>query len=98
MGRGCALGVKASTVRGYLPELRARFVAFFGYDPSERTFESFESLTEVEGTGSPSAETGGDGDESDGSDNQGFRGDTGSAGGGVNPLRLEYECTAGRGR
>lgn len=73
------LGVKASTVRGYLPELRARFVAFFGYDPSNR---AFESLIEVEGTDSPPVETEGDGDASDGSDKQGFRGDTGSAGGG----------------
>ncbi len=56
------LGVKASTLRGYLPELRARFVAFFGYDPSNR---AFESLTEMEGTNSPSVETGGDGDASD---------------------------------
>ncbi len=73
------LRVKASTVRGYLPELRARFVAFFGYDPSKRTFES---LIEVEGTDSPSVEVGGEGDESDGSDKQGFSGDTGSTGGG----------------
>ncbi|CUU37464.1 DNA-directed RNA polymerase specialized sigma subunit, sigma24 family [Armatimonadetes bacterium DC] len=67
------LGVKASTLRGYLPELRARFVAFFGYDPSNR---AFESLIEVEGTDSPSVETGGDGDASD---KQGFRGGSGSA-------------------
>ncbi len=56
------LGVKASTVRGYLPELRARFVAFFGYDLSKRTFES---LIEVEGTDSPSVEVGGEGDGRD---------------------------------
>ena len=30
------LGVKASTLRGYLPELEAKFVEFFGYDPSKR--------------------------------------------------------------
>ena len=30
------LGVKASTLRGYLPELRAKFVEFFGYNPSNR--------------------------------------------------------------
>jgi DNA-directed RNA polymerase specialized sigma24 family protein len=34
------LGVKASTLRGYLPELRAKFVDFFGYDPSKRASES----------------------------------------------------------
>ncbi len=43
-------------------KLRARFVAFFGYDPSNR---AFESLMEMKGTNSPSVETGGDGDESD---------------------------------
>jgi DNA-directed RNA polymerase specialized sigma24 family protein len=32
------LGVQASTLRGYLPELRAKFGAFFGYDPSKRGF------------------------------------------------------------
>ena len=40
------LGVKASTLRGYLPELRAKFVDFFGYDPSKR---ASESLIRVEG-------------------------------------------------
>jgi DNA-directed RNA polymerase specialized sigma24 family protein len=30
------LGVSASTLRGCLPELRAKFVEFFGYDPSNR--------------------------------------------------------------
>ena len=30
------LGVKASTLRGYLSELRAKFVEFFGYNPSNR--------------------------------------------------------------
>jgi DNA-directed RNA polymerase specialized sigma24 family protein len=34
------LGVSASTLRGYLPELRAKFVDFFGYDPSKRASES----------------------------------------------------------
>lgn len=71
------LGVQASTVRGYLPELRARFVVFFGYAPSNR---AFESSIEVEGTDSPSVETGGGGAANDGGDKQGFRGDTGSAG------------------
>lgn len=71
------LGVKASTLRGYLPELRARFVVFFGYAPSNR---AFESSIEVEGTDSPSVETGGGGAANDGGDKQGFRGDTGSAG------------------
>jgi|GEM_PF-1097117 len=33
------LGVSASTLRGYLPELRAKFVDFFGYDPSKRASE-----------------------------------------------------------
>ena len=30
------LGVSASTLRGYLPDLRAKVVEFFGYDPSKR--------------------------------------------------------------
>jgi DNA-directed RNA polymerase specialized sigma24 family protein len=34
------LGVSASTLRGYLPELRAKFVDFFGYAPSKRASES----------------------------------------------------------
>jgi DNA-directed RNA polymerase specialized sigma24 family protein len=34
------LGVSASTLRGYLPELGAKFVDFFGYDPSKRASES----------------------------------------------------------
>jgi hypothetical protein len=54
-------------------------VAFFGYDPSKR---GFESLIYMEGENSPSDETGGDGDEDDGTDEQGFRDDTESAGGG----------------
>jgi DNA-directed RNA polymerase specialized sigma24 family protein len=28
------LGIKPSTLRGYLPDLRAKFAEFFGYDPS----------------------------------------------------------------
>jgi hypothetical protein len=44
------LGVKASTLRGYLPALRAKFVAFFGYDPSKR---GFESLIYMEGKTAP---------------------------------------------
>jgi hypothetical protein len=73
------LGVKASTLRGYLPALRAKFVAFFGYDPSKR---GFESLIYMEGENSPSDEPGGDGDEDDGTEEQGFSDDTESAGGG----------------
>ena len=34
------LGVSASTLRGYLPTLRAKFIDFFGYDPSKRASES----------------------------------------------------------
>jgi hypothetical protein len=75
------LGVKASTLRGYLPALRAKFVAFFGYDPSKR---GFESLIYMEGENSPSDETGGNSDEDDGTEEQGFRDNTESAGG-VNP-------------
>jgi DNA-directed RNA polymerase specialized sigma24 family protein len=44
------LGVKASTLRGYLPELRAKFVDFFGYDPSKR---ASESLIRAEGKQPP---------------------------------------------
>ena len=56
------LGVKASTLRGYLPELGAKFVEFFGYDPSSR---ASESLIDMEGQNSPAEEIGGDGDEGD---------------------------------
>ena len=44
------LGVKPSTLRGYLPELRAKFVDFFGYDPSKR---ASESLIRAEGKTAP---------------------------------------------
>jgi DNA-directed RNA polymerase specialized sigma24 family protein len=44
------LGVSASTLRGYLPELRAKFVDFFGYDPSKR---ASESLIRAEGKTAP---------------------------------------------
>jgi len=44
------LGVSASTLRGYLPELGAKFVDFFGYDPSKR---ASESLMDMEGQNSP---------------------------------------------
>jgi DNA-directed RNA polymerase specialized sigma24 family protein len=50
------LGVSASTLRGYLPDLRAKFVDFFGYDPSNR---ASESLIDTEGQNSLSEETGG---------------------------------------
>jgi transposase len=50
------LGVSASTLRGYLPDLRAKFVEFFGYDPSKR---ASESLIDTEGQNSLSEETGG---------------------------------------
>lgn len=50
------LGVKASTLWGYLPDLRAKFVDFFGYDPSKR---AFESLIMAEGKTVPSDEIGG---------------------------------------
>jgi DNA-directed RNA polymerase specialized sigma24 family protein len=56
------LGVSASTLRGYLPELGAKFVEFFGYDPSNR---ASESLIDMEGQNSPAEEIGGDGDEGD---------------------------------
>ena len=55
------LGVSASTLRGYLPDLRAKFVDFFGYDPSKRASESFKA----EGKTAPSADRGGDDDEGD---------------------------------
>jgi YD repeat-containing protein len=45
------LGVKASTLRGYLPELRAKFVEFFGYDPSNRASESFDGLGRLKTVG-----------------------------------------------
>ena len=54
------LGVSASTLRGYLPELRAKFVDFFGYDPSKR---ASESLIRAEGKTAPSDDRGGDTDE-----------------------------------
>ena len=41
------LGVSASTLRGYLPELGAKFVEFFGYDPSNRASESLIGLTQL---------------------------------------------------
>jgi DNA-directed RNA polymerase specialized sigma24 family protein len=56
------LGVKASTLRGYLPELGAKFVESFGDDPSNR---ASESLIDMEGRNSPAEEIGGDGDEGD---------------------------------
>ena len=56
------LGVSASTLRGYLPELRAKFVDFFGYDPSKR---ASESLIKAEGKTTPSDDRGGDTDEGD---------------------------------
>jgi len=34
------LGVKASTLRGYLLELRAKFVQFFGYNSSNRASDT----------------------------------------------------------
>jgi len=54
------LGVSASTLRGYLPDLRAKFVDFFGYDPSNR---ASESLIRAEGKTAPSDDRGGDTDE-----------------------------------
>jgi len=54
------LGVSASTLRGYLPELGAKFVDFFGYDPSKR---ASESLIRTEGKTAPSDDRGGDTDE-----------------------------------
>jgi DNA-directed RNA polymerase specialized sigma24 family protein len=54
------LGVSASTLRGYLPELRAKFVDFFGYDPSKR---ASESLIRAEGKTAPSDDRGGNTDE-----------------------------------
>jgi hypothetical protein len=51
-------------------------VAFFGYDPSKRGFESLIYVIYVEGENSPSDETGGNSDEGDGTDEQGFRDDT----------------------
>jgi len=54
------LVVKASTLRGYLPELRAKFVEFFGYDPSKRASE-----IDMEGKTAPSGDRGGDTDEGD---------------------------------
>jgi len=50
------------SARGYLPDLRAKFVEFFGYDPSSR---ASESLIYMEGQNSPAEEIGGDGDEGD---------------------------------
>ena len=50
------------SARGYLPELGAKFVEFFGYDPSSR---ASESLIDMEGQNSPAEEIGGDGDEGD---------------------------------
>ncbi|MEN3002210.1 MAG: hypothetical protein ABDI19_10285 [Armatimonadota bacterium] len=87
------LGKKSSTLRGYLPELRKRFVAFFGYDPSNRVSES---LIDMEGATNPSDEAanGGEDDASDRGKEQGFSDDTGSAGGGVNTSRLGTVCAA----
>jgi len=56
------LGVSASTLRGYLPDLRAKFVDFFGYDPSKR---ASESLIKAEGKTAPSDDRGGNTDEGD---------------------------------
>ena len=72
------LGVEASTLRGYLPELRAKFVEFFGYDPSNR---ASESLIKVEGKTVPSNETGGDDDEGDARVGERLCDDTEHAGG-----------------
>jgi DNA-directed RNA polymerase specialized sigma24 family protein len=77
------LGVKASTLRGYLPELGAKFVDFFGYDPSKR---ASESLVRAEGKTAPSDDRGGDTDEGDARIGERLGDDTEHAGG-VNPLK-----------
>jgi len=61
-----------------LPELRAKFVEFFGYDPSNR---ASESLIKVEGKTVPSNETGGDDDEGDARIGERLCDDTEHAGG-----------------
>jgi len=73
------LGVSASTLRGYLPDLRAKFVDFFGYDPSKW---AFESLIRAEGKTAPSADRGGDDDEGDTRIDERLCDDTEHAGGG----------------
>jgi len=78
------LGVKASTLRGYLPELRAKFVDFFGYDPSKR---ASESLIRTEGKTAPSDDRGGDTDEGNARIGERLGDDTEHAGG-VNPPLL----------
>ena len=64
--RWCAQKLRAlacdayCSARGYLPDLRAKFVEFFGYDPSSR---ASESLIRAEGKTAPSDDRGGDTDE-----------------------------------
>jgi DNA-directed RNA polymerase specialized sigma24 family protein len=79
------LGVKASTLRGYLPELGAKFVDFFGYDPSKR---ASESLIRAEGKTAPSGDRGGNTDEGNTRIGERLGDDTEHAGGGVNPPLL----------
>jgi hypothetical protein len=69
------LGVSAST-------LRAKFVDFFGYDPSKR---ASESLIRAEGKTAPSDDRGGDTDEGDARIGERLGDDTEHAGGGKSP-------------
>jgi DNA-directed RNA polymerase specialized sigma24 family protein len=79
------LGVSARSLRGYLPDLRAKFVDFFGYDPSKR---ASESLIRAGGKTAPSDDRGGDSDEGDTRIGERLGDDTEHAGGGVNPPLL----------
>ncbi len=65
-----------NTLRSYLPDVRERFVEFFGYDPSKRASESFNRVA-----GENAPEVGGMDDEGTEGSEEGFTDDTGSAGG-----------------
>lgn len=74
------LGRRSSTLRAYLPELRSKFVEFFGFDPSKRASESLMYM-EGETTPSETMENGELSDADDEKEARGFSDDTGSAGG-----------------
>ncbi len=70
------LGRNPNTLRSYLPDVRERFVEFFGYDPSKRASESFNRVA-----GENAPEVGGMDDEGTERSEEEFTDDTGSAGG-----------------
>ncbi|MFQ3610128.1 MAG: sigma-70 family RNA polymerase sigma factor [Fimbriimonadales bacterium] len=73
---GRLLGRNANTLRSYLPDLRKKFIEFFGYDPSKRASESFIRVEAAN-----ASEDGGRDDEGTSGTEKGFTHDTESAGG-----------------